>query len=516
MTHSDNRLSRALQLSHRPRVRGLITWSWRCGAALAALLVCLLAVCLLNTWRLPTRQLAPQRVTKFAIDEADVAERLGMLIRVPTVSAVTADGEFESGPFLELHLLLERLFPNVHSVMQRDTIAGHSLLYTWTGADQKLPPVLLMSHLDVVPVEEESLAKWKHPPMAGEVAGGYIWGRGALDIKNGVGGILEACEHLMREGFRPQRTIYIALGHNEESGGSGNKQIAAVLKQRLAAHKQKLHFVLDEGGAILHGIVPGVDRPVAFIGIAEKGYLSLRLQVEQSGGHSSMPPASTAAGILAAAVARLEADPFPLQITPATAATLDFLAPESKFSTRAALSNRWLLGPVIRSQFAASPSGAAVLRTTTAVTMFQAGVKENVLPKTATAVVNLRLLPGDRWEDAMRRVMQVIDDPRVSVKPNRGLPGWEASKIARPTSDGFRTLQQTIANTFPGVISVPGLLTGATDARHYEEIADDVYRFIPAQMHKSDLPRIHGINERISVADYANIIQFIMQLLKQL
>ncbi len=493
------------------------TWKWwtlRAAALIFFALLLLVAVCLINVWRQPSRQISVAKTENAEIDSGDVAVRLGMLIRTKTISATTAGDEFATEPFLEMHLLLQRLFPNVHTVMQRETVAGYSLLYTWPGADAELPPVVLMSHLDVVPVEKETLSKWKQPPWSGKVADGFIWGRGALDIKDGVGGILEACEHLLRDGFQPQRTIYIALGHDEESGGGGNKQIAALLKRRLG--DKKLHFVLDEGGAVLHDIVPGVDKPVAFVGIAEKGYLSLKLRVDQPGGHSSMPPDQTAAGIMCAAVARLEADPFPLQITTATAATLDFLAPESSFTTRTALSNRWLTAPLIRSSFAAKPSGAAVLRTTTAVTMLRAGVKENVLPKTATAVVNLRLLPGDSWKDAMRRIIRVIDDPRVSVKPNRDLPGWDASPTSSTSSPAFQTLQQSIASTFPETIVAPGLITGATDSRHYEEIADDVYRFMPTQMHPTDLPRIHGVNERIRINHYTRIIQFMLNLIRRL
>jgi carboxypeptidase PM20D1 len=364
----------------------------------------------------------------------------------------------------------------------------------------------LMSHIDVVPVERDSEASWAHPPFAGHVDDGYVWGRGALDVKCGAVAILEAVEFLLAEDFKPKSTIYIAMGHDEEVGGcNGNAKIAAIMEQR----DVHLRYVLDEGGAILDGIIKGPTSPVAFIGVAEKGVAGVRLTAWSPGGHPARAPRQTAIGILAAAIHELESHPMPTRLDGATDLMLDYLAPEMPFHQKAILANRWLFGGLVRSQMASQPPTNATIRTIWTVTMVDGGVAKNVLPPTASAYLNVRLLPGDSAKSALAYVKRIVNDDRVTCTLETH--SKEASPVSDTNSDDFRTLQKTIGEVFPDVIVAPGLTTGSTDTPHYERITDNTFRFIPMRLTLEDLERIHGSNERISVKNYLEIIRFFIQ-----
>src|SRR6185436_9509798 len=311
-----------------------------------------------------------------------------------------------------LRELLARSFPRVHAQLQHELVGEHSLVFTWPGRRPDLPPVLLMGHQDVVPVEDERA--WTKPPFAGLVEGGFIWGRGTLDDKQAVLGILEACEALLGEGFTPARTVYLAFGHDEEASGlRGARRIA----ERFAARGTRFAFVLDEGGFYTEGTRPGLTVPAALIGTAEKGYLSLELSAEGEPGHSSRPPQEMAIGILARALERLQAQPFPARLEGAPRDMLVTLAPRLPFGQRVALANLWLVSPVVTHGLTGEPSSAAMVRTTTALTIVEGGHKENVLPGRARAVVNFRLLPGDTTAGTIAHVRGIVDDERVKLRP---------------------------------------------------------------------------------------------------
>jgi carboxypeptidase PM20D1 len=324
-----------------------------------------------------------------AVDDSAAAARLAQAVRFKTVSY--QDSAPASGELRAFHAFLERSFPKAHAALRREAVGDYSLLYTWKGSDERLEPVVLMSHMDVVPVEPGSEGSWTHPPFAGEIADGCVWGRGTLDDKIGVLALLEAVETLVAQGFHPRRTVYLAFGHNEETQGSGAARIAQLLRERGV----RPEFVLDEGSVIGRGLVPGLAKRVALIGIAEKGYASVELTVRNAGGHSSMPPRETAVGALARAIERLEEHQMPERLDGPTRLMLEQLGPEFPYVQRMAVANLWLFGPLVERQLAAAPSTNASIRTTTAPTIFQAGVKDNVLPASARAVVNFRILPGD-------------------------------------------------------------------------------------------------------------------------
>lgn len=477
-------------------------------AVLGLLLLVLVAVLLVRTLLARSHQIAAEPVTDISIDARATAERLAAAIRFPTISHEEG-GKVEREAFLGLHDHLARSFPRVHSTLTREVVAGYSLLYTWKGRNPRAAPILLMSHQDVVPVEPGTEHAWIHPPFSGAIADGFVWGRGALDDKAGVLGILEAVEHLLGRGFQPERTVLLAFGHDEEvSGVNGAKNIAALLRQRGV----KPELILDEGGAIAEGMIEGITAPVALIGTAEKGYVSVDLVAKAEGGHSSMPPRHTAVGRLATAIHGLEENQMPARIDGATKKSFDYLAPEMPFVPRLFLSNLWLFAPLAERTFAEDPAGNSRIRTTTAATIVNAGVKENVLPHEARAVVNFRILPGDSVADVLEHV-RAEAGPEIQVSPRQATAA-EPSAESDVESPAFRLIQTTIVQVFPGTLVSPNLLGGATDTKHYKDLSRNVYRFLPARIRKGDLARVHGTNERIGVEDYAGVVRFYVQLIR--
>lgn len=484
------------RLTRMRRIRQVMT-------ALLALSALVAGVLVGRTLLFRSRQPPVTPAQDLKVNGAAVAAHLAQALRFRTVS--TGMGHPDFAP---LHHFLAQTYPKTHRVLQREILPGGSLLYTWKGKNHSLPPVLLLAHQDVVPVESETV--WKHPPFAGDIAGGFVWGRGALDDKIGIVGILEAVEGLLRRGFRPDRSVYLAFGHDEEVSGHDGAKVMAQLLEKRGVHPE---FLLDEGGAITNGIVKGLSGPAAIIGVAEKGYVSLELRVRGAGGHSSMPPPETAIGLLSSAVVRLESDPFPARITGVSRDMLDYLGPEMALPKRMALANLWLFGGVVRSQLLGVPATAAGLRTTTAPTLLSAGVKDNVLAQEARAVVNFRIVPGETVASVTERVRRTVGDKRVVVTALRG-SGENPSPVSPIDSAAFRTLQRTVREVLPQTIVAPGLVLGATDSRHYTRLSPAAFRFSPFVVTAQDLTGIHGIDERISVQNCELAVRFYMQLLR--
>ncbi|MCF8054369.1 MAG: M20/M25/M40 family metallo-hydrolase [Deltaproteobacteria bacterium] len=454
--------------------------------------------------RRPQKKLINSRETNFAIDN-DAVTKLQKALKLETIS--DQEGLHDYTTFLHFHALLEEKFPLVHRILSREKFGKYSLLYKWPGSNGALKPMMLMSHFDVVPATKPSA--WRYPPFGGVAADGYIWGRGALDVKGGIVAIMAALERLITEGWRPRRTIYIALGHDEESGGSkGNALIARALRDRGI----RLHYVLDEGGLIINDFSKDIASPVALVGIAEKGYLTLALSVLGGGGHASAPPKNTATGILARALTRIEKKKFPLTLGAPIMALLAGLAPHLPFGKRLVIANAWLFAPVFKAFMARSDFMGAMLRTTVAPTMLQGSVKENVLPTQARALINVRVINGEQVASTITTIKAIINDERVLVE--RVGFAAEPSTISRTTSEGFLDLSTAIATVFPNAIIAPYPVFATTDSRYYEAISDDTYRFLPFAVDKSDLQGIHGIDERISQESLSLGVEFFVQLLK--
>ncbi len=471
---------------------------------ISGIIVLLAAVVLFRTFTFESKQTDVVPYTKMAIDDL-AARRLSEAIQIKTISY---DDSVKQSyvEILKLHDFLTKEFPFVDSLIEKEIINQYSLLYHWKGTNPNLQPAMILAHLDVVPVEA---GKWDFPPFAGLIKDGYIHGRGSLDDKLSVLGILEAAEKLLLEGFFPERSWYFAFGHDEEISG---RQGAFKIVDYLEARGIHAGFILDEGLVVTEGMVPGIDDPVALIGISEKGYMTIELSVEEAGGHSSMPAPENAITILSNAIDNLTESPFEAEISEPVGLFLEHIGPEASFTLRMASANRWLFEQLVIGTYKASPAGNALVSTTIAPTIFKSGIKENYIPTEARAIVNLRLLPGITFDDIIAHFNKVIDDNRVNIKTT-GYPK-QASPVASLQNNGYQTIEKTIRQIFPDAIVAPSLVLATTDSRHYTSISENIYKFLPVQLTSKDIDGIHGVNEKLSIEGYKNCIRFYYQLIK--
>ena len=474
---------------------------------LLAGVVILAAVILGRAALLRSRRYAvePERGIKIDVDRA--AGRLSGAVQIPTITASDPE-KADRAPFEQFIHYLEQAYPSAHAVMEREIVNGYSLLYRWNGREEGLKPVLFMAHIDVVPVEEGTEQDWHYPPFSGALADGFVWGRGTMDIKNQLISVLEAVEYLLAEGFTPARDFYLAFGHDEEMRGEeGAVKLSALLQSRGISFE----YVLDEGGAVTVGAMPGVERPIALVGIAEKGYADIKITAEGETGHSSMPPKHTAAGMIGRAVAELEKRQRPARISPYLKEMLAYIGPEMKFGLRVILANLWLFGPLFKLIFKSSRTGNALLRTTTAVTVLEGGSRPNVLPRKASAVINFRISPGESVSELLDHVRRVVGK-KIKVEP---IQATDPSRISPVDGSGFKTVEQAVYAIFPEAVTVPYIVMGGTDAIRYEPVCEQIYRFTPMLISVEDLERMHGTNERLSLENVERGVRFYIELLKR-
>ena len=457
------------------------------------------------TYRSMQIEVEPVNLPDFGIESV---ANLSTAITFPTVSHEIGL-PVDTLAFLGFHQFLNDAYPKVHANLKKEVISELSLLYTWEGKDPELKPVMLMAHIDVVP--EGDADSWEKPPFSGENDGTFIWGRGTLDDKGSLIAILEAVERLITEDFIPLRTIFLAFGHDEEiSGYEGARVIANTLKERGV----EAAFVLDEGLVISKGIAPMINQPVASIGISEKGYLSLALTVEMDGGHSSYPEKESAIVVLNQALHQLINKPMKADIAGPVKDFLRFTGPEMPFLPRIIFANQWLFKPIIINIYEGSNAGNAAIRTTSAPTIINAGIKDNMIPTKAQAVVNFRMIPGETSDDVIQHVRRAISDDRVKTSIIGHIQ--EASPVSPIDSRGFEMIHTTIRQVFPEAMVNPMLFLGKTDSRHFSEISSNIYRFIPVAFTQEDLARPHGLDERIGIEDFKKAIGFYYVLVKNL
>lgn len=461
----------------------------------------------IKTMRFASKQVKVEPIEKIAIGNAPV-QRFSQAIQIPTISSTS---KVDTTAFENLDSFIQKKYPLLDSLLEKEMVNRFSYIYKWQGKNPKLNPILLLAHLDVVPVEEGSLDKWTHPPFSGKIVDGAIWGRGSMDDKSSVFEILEAVTMLLKADYLPEKTIYLAFGHDEEvSGINGAQAIAKKLKER----KLEFEFVLDEGGLIVENAVEGLENPLALIGVAEKGYTTLTITANlEEGGHSSMPPTETAVGVLSKAIYTLQEHPFPAKIDGAVKDMFDHIGPEMGTFNKTLFANLWLTEGLIIDNFSKSPQSSAMIRTTTAPTMLRGGVKDNILPTKASARVNFRILPGETVESVVDYVRQTIDDNRIIVTPGEAKLSQNPSVVSSTESFGFQIIQTTIQQLNPDVVVAPSLVIAATDSRHYTELSDYIYRFQPIKIEKSETKRFHGINERLEIETYKQGIRFYRQLI---
>jgi carboxypeptidase PM20D1 len=479
---------------------------------LTTILYIILALLILTTIYVLVRTIIFQRsagsvdkIEGIAVDEQKVAEHLAASVRCKTVP-LDEQGTPDPQAFQQLHRMLEQTYPLVHQKLKRECVSDFSLLYTWQGTRSDLNPVMLMAHQDVVSADP---TEWTHPPFEGVITDGFIWGRGTLDIKNQLIGIMEAAETLLQQGYRPERTILFGMGHDEETGGvNGSKVVGQLLKQR-GVH---LAGIVDEGGGISAGLAPGIRGPVGLIGVSEKGYLTVEFTVHSAPGHSSTPPNQTAIGILARGLARLEAHPMPTHLR-RLRPLYHGIGKAAPIYIQVAFANVWLFGPLLKRWLVPNPEMNASMRTTTALTIINGGVEDNTIPAEAKAFVNFRLLPGDTIADVLWHVKKTISDDRVKVKPVEGKFN-EALPTSSTIGAAYTSLKDVIRQVFDNPPVAPFVMLGGTDCMHFVPVCDDIYRFTSVVMDESFRGLEHGIDERIPIEGMGKMVKFYARLMQ--
>lgn len=476
--------------------------------SIIGVLVVIFAIIALNTWvKKPSKRKAGQKSAQIGFDEAKLAKHLSRMIQFRTLTSKTAEG-VDADAFLGLHKFLEQTYPLLHKTLEKEVVSEYSLLYKWTGSTSERKPFLMMAHMDVVPVDERTAGDWEHDAFGGQIADGYVWGRGALDMKGHLTAVMEAVEKLIGDGFVPQRDVYIALGHDEESMGTrGAQKCVEMLKERGV----RFEFVIDEGGVLMDGKMMGVSANVAAIGICEKGYADIRLSVTSKGGHASRPPKQTAVGTLCRAIVAIEKHQMKPTLNEAMKRMIESVGGYMKFPLNVIVANMWLFKPLLLMGLAAGSTGAAMVRTTMAPTMLKGATANNVLAEKAEAVINCRISPDNIIEDVIDHIKKVVKNDAVIVEVIQAYP---ASRVSDTDSDGFATIAGTVEQMFGEFVVAPYLMVAATDSKFYSEISDGVFLFQPFRSVMQDLNTIHAVNERMAVESLAEGAEFFVRLVK--
>jgi carboxypeptidase PM20D1 len=462
-------------------------------------LVLLIAVLLFNTFTFTSKQITVDPITKVEVSDEAISRFQGA-IKFSTISHNEVE-KFDSIPFIELHNYIAESFPLVDSLLVKRKF-GYTLLYEWTGTDNSAQPIVFMSHMDVVPVDMVSIEDWDGAPFSGELKNGKIYGRGTMDDKVTMMATLEAVEMHLAAGTKPKQTIYLSFGHDEEIGG---EQGALKVAEWMKANGIKPSFVMDEGGFIADGSLAGLEKDMAVINVAEKGFVSYKITVRTGGGHSSSPPKDNTVGSLATAITKLEKNQFKTRMVSPVDQNIRYLGPEMPFLQKMLFANTWLTGGLLLDQMG--------IRTSTAPTIIGGGVKDNVIPTEAFVVVNFRILQGESSTDVYNHIIETIDDDRFSVELYEGANANEPSAVAEIRSDGYNIIEKTIKQITNDAIVVPGLIGGGTDAKHFIGVADNTYRFFPMRISPSNMTGFHGTNEHMEVENYKEIIQFVHQMI---
>ena len=461
------------------------------------------AVLAVRTVRFTPQPLEPAMDVAVAVDQEKIVRDMQDMIRCKTVSYRDASLEDDS-EFEKLIALLPTLYPEVHRVCSFERLPDRALLFCWRGERHDAPAVL-MAHYDVVPVEEEN---WEKPPFDAVIEDGVLWGRGSLDTKVTLNGVLSAANTLIGEGFVPAQDVYFAFSGGEEVNGEGAPNIVSYFEEKGITPA----LVVDEGGGVVENVFPGVKRPCGVIGIAEKGMLNLTLSVASGGGHASAPPKHTPVGLLSRAVCRVENKPFPVHMTKPVAGMFDTLGRHSTFLFRVIFANLWCFGWVLRLIGKNGGEINALMRTTVAFTQSTGSKAPNVIPPTATVTANMRLNPADTVAGAMAHIKKTVKDDRVELTLGSHM---EPSPISQVDCPAWDKVAAAVSATWKGCVVTPYLMMQCSDSRHYGRISDHVYRFSAMDLTKEERATIHGNNERIRLDCAKRAVEFYIRLMRQ-
>ncbi len=473
---------------------------WIC-IAIAVFLLVLLG----RTMAFRPKKEAAKAEVPVALDETAIISHMQALIRCKTISYIEKSTMEDPAPFEAFPKLLESLYPRVHQALEHERVGERGLLYRWRGRQSDAPSVL-MSHYDVVPAQENL---WKKPPFDAVLEDGVLWGRGTLDTKGTLLSILEAAESLLAEGFVPERDLYFSFAGDEEIAGQGAPDLVSELEKRGV----KPAFVLDEGGAVVEKVFPGVTKPCALVGTGEKGNAIFSLSMVSKGGHASAPPPHTLIGHLAKAIIRMENHPFPFRLTLPAAQMFDTLGRHSSFVFRFLFANLWCFKPLLNLMCRLLGGEMnALVRTTCAFTQMEGSNAPNVLPPSASIAANLRLVGGDTLESAKARMESIIGNPDIQVKI---VQGTNPSPISNTEGEPWDRLGSAIGETWPEAILSPYLMVAASDSRHYCRISEHVFRFSAMTLSSEERKTIHGNDERIPLETLYTAVRFYVRLMKK-
>ena len=474
------------------------------GCLILALVLLFAAVVAVRTARFTPKPQPEISDEEISFDRDAAVDALAQLVRCKTVSyndsSLEDDGEFE-----KLISLLPTLYPNVFRVCSMDRLPDRALLLRWPGK-QPGDPAVLMAHYDVVPVNEEN---WEKPPFAGIIEDGILWGRGTLDTKVTFNGIFSAANSLIGQGYQPEKDIYFAFSGGEEVNGKGAPNIV----QYFLDHGIQPALVVDEGGAVVEDVFPGVKQPCGLIGIAEKGMLNAQYRTVSAGGHASAPKPHTPVGVLSAACKRVEDHPFPAHMEGPAAQMFDTLGRHSTLLYRVIFANMWCFGWVI--DLLAKTSGGemnALVRTTVAFTQMEGSSARNVIPPEAKMVSNIRLNPADSVASALDYLKKTVDDPNVEIT---ALESFDPSPISETDCPAWDKVAAAVAETWRGCIVSPYLMVQCSDSRHYGKLSNHVYRFSAMDLTREERATIHGNNERIRLETIGKAVEFYIRLMKK-
>ena len=474
------------------------------GYVILGLIAGFLAVVFFRTLTFRPKAQPESRSEAVSFDKDAATDALAQLVRCKTISYNDPTLEDEA-EFQKLISLLPQLYPLVFAACSFRQLPDRALLFRWPGKSDKEPAVL-MAHYDVVPVDEES---WEKPPFAGIIEDGVLWGRGTLDTKVTFNGVLFAANHLIGKGFQPENDIYFAFSGGEEVNGKG----AANIVDYFVEHGIQPAIVVDEGGAVVENVFPGVKKPCGLIGIAEKGMINAQYRTLSAGGHASAPKPHTPVGILSAACKKVEDHPFKMKLTKPVAEMFDTLGRHSTFLYRMIFANLWCFGWVL--DILGRSSGGemnALLRTTVAFTQMEGSSARNVIPTEAKMVSNMRLNPADSVQGALCYLRGVVKDGSVEIT---ALESSEPSRISRTDCEGWDRVVNAVAQTWQGCIVSPYLMVQCSDSRHWGAISDKVYRFSAMDMTKEERASVHGNNERIRLETIGKTVEFYIRLMQQ-
>lgn len=479
-----------------------MTYFW---LGLAALVVAFLAVILIRALRFTPKAKSAVQQSEARVDEQKAVSDLQEMIRCKTVSYYD-DSKIDKAEFEKFRALLRRLFPTVFQKASYEELGVSGVLFSLKGKSSEKPAVF-MAHYDVVPVNEEG---WSKPAFDGVIEDGVLWGRGTLDTKCTLLGVMEAAEQLLKDGFTPENDLYFAFAGDEEVAGKTQPVIVETLRARGVSPA----IVVDEGGAVVDGIFPGVKESCALIGIAEKGLMDAQFVIEGAGGHASAPPPHTGLGRLARAVTRIEGNPFPRKLTKPVAEMFDTLGRRSSFLFKVIFANLWCFLPVLDGLCKKTGGELnAMMRTTCAFTMAEGSKASNVLPPRARMVANLRVINGTTCEETLEALKSRLDDDGIQTSIVQGM---DPSKVSETKGYGWEKLTNAIAETWPEALISPYLMVACSDSRHYCAISDYVYRFSAMALTKEERGCIHGHNERIPLDKIVNTVQFYLRLMRSL